>query len=69
MSQLKKNLLQRHLDSETTEDTIVLAGREITVSQEVHVRADIKAARSILEALIEERTSCYITEVIKVIES
>ena len=64
MSQYKKYLLQK---ISTSEDKIVITGREVTVSQASFIKADAKAARTILENL---RSNSYcMTQIIKVIES
>jgi len=46
---------------------ITIAGREVTSTQVPHIKADIKAARSVLERL--RRPSCYTTTIVKVIDS
>jgi hypothetical protein len=55
------------------EDTITIAGREVTTAQIPHIRHDIKAARSILHKLNSTRTTisdtCYTSPVVKIIES
>lgn len=66
-SQKLKKLLASKTFREPEEETIVLTGREITISQVPHIRADIKAAKTILDRL--KHTECYTTQVIKVIES
>ena len=67
MSCYRSQKLKMLLASKISEDTIIISGREVTVSQESFIKADIKAARSILENL--RQTECYTTQVIKVIES
>jgi hypothetical protein len=64
MSQYKKYLLQKSLISE---DKIVITGREVTISQASFIKADARAARTILENL---RSNSYcMAQIIKVVES
>lgn len=54
------------------EDTIIVAGRETTLAQEIHIRADISSAKFILQKLKDKRAVGYTrasaAEVIKVID-
>lgn len=61
-------IFNKDKDKDTdTEETLIVAGKEITISQEPFVKADIHAARSVLQRLKEE-VSCYSTQIVKEIE-
>lgn len=62
-------------DTSDHTDSITISGREITVHQEPHIRADISAAKAILHKLLDTQqtssvsaASIYTTEVLKEIE-
>jgi len=70
---LQKFLSITTSNEEEDEETTMVAGREVTITQEPFIQADVRAARVVLERLQQkgvETTSGYCSStVIKVIES
>lgn len=69
---MKPNLTLR--TTQPKEDTVTIAGREVTITQEPFMKAEVAAARSILHNLKRTRAcatnaTCTISSVTKVIES
>jgi len=55
-----------------SEDTTTIAGREITITQAPHMKAEVERSKSILQNLqrkrAQESTTVYSSEVVKTIE-
>lgn len=69
---MNQNLILHRLlaaKDEAKEDTTIIAGREVTITQEPFMKAEIKAARTILQNLRSKRQTeevCYTSTVINV---
>ena len=65
-----KTLLQRISDTSKSEEegTTTIAGREITIAQAPHMKAEVERSKTILQNLQKARATVYSSEVVKTIE-